>query len=470
MNNGKPDSLKVLLAVHVFFPEHFYGTETYTLDLAKQLINRGHEPVVLTATPCGEKGSGRDWECYEYEGVKVYRIDLNLRPHSRFKDTYYRKDLAPLLREIITEIDPHIAHVTHLINHTAVLLEILKGLGIPTVATLTDFYGICFNNKLERYDGTLCNGPNRASTNCLACYLKAISCQNKVRGIRKFLLSNNSLLRISASGLRFLTNAPGLNKGLLAGQVMDVTMRTKTLRHLYGIYERMIAPTDFLYEAYKKNGFYPERLVKINFGIELRRVREVSKEKACKRGKTVFGYIGQIAPHKGVDLLVNAFMALAGDHGQLVLYGPHDQDPGYMTELQRLARGNSAVEFAGTFPPKELGRRLSELDVLVIPSRWYENSPLVLLYALASKTPVIVSDVKGLSEFVIDGINGYTFKKDDANHLRIIMQDLLNHPERLARLSNNSSYDKDVSDYADEVLNIYQSVLGNHSSHKGLTQ
>jgi glycosyltransferase involved in cell wall biosynthesis len=117
--------------------------------------------------------------------------------------------------------------------------------------------------------------------------------------------------------------------------------------------------------------------------------------------------------------------------------------------------------FKGTFPKAELGDVLSGIDVLAIPSRWYENSPLVLLYALATKTPVVVTDMKGMSEFVRNGHNGYTFPKDNVKHLSCIMQNIVDNPQTLIRLSNNADYAKDVMDHAENVQDIYLRVLGN---------
>ena len=137
----------------------------------------------------------------------------------------------------------------------------------------------------------------------------------------------------------------------------------------------MVAPTDFLYDAYVDNRFYPKRLVKINFGIDLGAVSEFARPKKKNEGEGIrFGYVGQIARHKGVDLLVEAFCKLRGSTGRfLSVYGPFDQVPDYMRELRELSKGFENVEFLGTFDKGELGRRLSELDLLVIPSRWYEE-------------------------------------------------------------------------------------------------
>lgn len=132
-----------------------------------------------------------------------------------------------------------------------------------------------------------------------------------------------------------------------------------------------------------------------------------------------------------------------------------------METLNRLSDGCRAdISFKDTFPKEQLGKVLSEIDVLVIPSRWYENSPLVLLYALATKTPVIVTDTKGMSEFVRNGFNGFTFKKDNATHLGQIMQQIVDKPAMLLQLSKNADYAKDIGGHAAEVNDIYQTVLG----------
>ncbi len=455
--------LKILLPVHVFFPDHFYGTETYTLELAKNLQSLGHFPIILTATPYGEKGAGTLYSQYEYDGLPVHVIDLNLKPHNRFKQTYYRPELKPLFAEIISNINPDIVHVTHLINHTGILLEVLRDQKIPAVATLTDFYGFCFNNKLQKADGSLCRGPNRKSTNCIACYLSCAP-QLPFQDAIKLLAGHKYALSLVARALNILIKIPGMRKGRTAGHVLDVTRRIDTLRYLYAAYQIMIAPTDFLFEAYSENGFYPDRLRKINFGINLDMLKGYLN--AVRTGGSIirFGYIGQILEHKGVDLLVRAFKTLDGHYKEkksLILYGPQDQDPEYTAYLKQLASDDAKIIFANTFPREELPKRLSEIDVLVIPSRWYENSPLVLLYALATRTPVIVTDVKGMNEFVKSGFNGYTFEKNNAAHLAAIMQKFLDAPGLMARLSENAQYTKDSSDHAQAVLSIYKEVLAN---------
>jgi len=452
--------LNILLPVHVFFPDHFYGTETYTLELAQRLKAMGHNPTILTSILYGEKGPGEARFTYEYGGLTVDCIDLNTQPLKNFRQLYFRPDLYPVLKDILLQRRPDIIHVTHLMGHTAVLLEVIRDLKIPVVATLTDFYGICPNSKLIDLDGGLCTGPNGRSTNCLSCYIREHDYEFAGRKTMARLIQNDVTLRCVSSMLPFISSFSRYADTRIRRSILDATDRIDYLRPLYNVYACMITPTDFLHEAYEKNRFYPEKLKKINFGINLNMVKAYRRVMTEALSTIRFGYIGQITSHKGVDLLIKAFVGLKGGaKATLSIYGPKDQDAAYMTELDRLSGGSNAIEFRNTFPQDQLGKVLSEIDVLVIPSRWYENSPLVLLYALATKTPVIVTDMKGMSEFVKNGYNGFTFKKDNAAHLGRIMQRIVDNPVSLLQLSDNADYTMDIVDHAGAVLDIYRNVL-----------
>ena len=134
--------MKIAIFVHCFFPDHFYGTETYTLNLAKNLRELGHDAIVISAVFAGEQKNDNLISCYEYDGIPVHVIDKNYIPNIRIKDTYYQQENFSVLKQLLIDIKPDIVHVTHLINHTAVLLEATHSLDIPTVATFTDFYGL----------------------------------------------------------------------------------------------------------------------------------------------------------------------------------------------------------------------------------------------------------------------------------------------------------------------------------------
>ena len=77
--------------------------------------------------------------------------------------------MRDVLHSILRELAPDIVHVTHLINHTAVLLEVTNQLKISAVATMIDFFAFCLNNKLETAEGKSIQGPNKTRSNCISC-------------------------------------------------------------------------------------------------------------------------------------------------------------------------------------------------------------------------------------------------------------------------------------------------------------
>jgi len=153
---------------------------------------------------------------------------------------------------------------------------------------------------------------------------------------------------------------------------------------------------------------------------------------------------------------VEAFRRLdAGGRARLDLYGRLDFAPPYGDELQAAARGVEGIHFRGAFPHGEIARVLGEMDVLVIPSVWYENSPLVLLTALAARLPVIVSDMGGLTELVRDRENGLVTPAGDPAALAAALARCLGEPELLPRLSRTLPPVKSIETYADELLARY---------------
>lgn len=445
--------MKIALFVHCFFPTHFYGTETYTLDLARNLIDLGHEVTVVSAIFCGEPRAGAPVTRYHHQGVPVVCIDKNAHPHGRVKETYYQPEMAPVLREILEALQPDIVHVTHLINHTAVLLEVTAALGIPALATLTDFFGFCFNNKLEDYRGDLCRGPNKSRSNCLACFLSAVASGPRGKRLPRWL-KHGRPLRVAATGLSLVRHVPVLRRGPTGGLVEDIRRRPDILKACYAHYSCVITPTAFLRDAYLANGL-SRPTHNMWFGVDVPRSAKPARAPAAR---LKIGYIGQIAHHKGVDILIEAFAGMGDAPADLVIYGSPDQDPHYMARLRHLT-GTAAVEFPGTFAPERMSGIMASLDVLVIPSRWYENSPLVLLNALASHTPTVVSRVAGLTEFVDDGVNGFAFERGSVADLRRVLGQFITQPGLAAQLAATTHFDRTTRTMTEDVVRVYQSVL-----------
>lgn len=445
--------MKIVFFVHCFFPDHFYGTETYTLGLANHYRSWGHDVSVVSAVFQGEAKQPSLINRYTYQGIPVIAIDKNVIPHSRVKETYYQPEMRDVLEEILLELKPDVIHVTHLINHTSVLLEVAGKLNIPTYTTFTDFFGFCANNKLEAADGGLCAGPSKSRANCVACYLKEAAQGGHATGWMK-KAAVPAMANLLAKGLVASRKLGALkSSGSTQGLVEDLVTRPDTLSYLYNTYYKgAVAPTAFLQKAYMANNIKaPMR--KIWFGIDIdRKAKPVRGENHIP----VIGFIGQIAPHKGTDLLIEAFKQQPKNSARLKIYGPTDQSVSYMDTLRKMSDGVDGIEFMGTFDQAKMAEIFSDIDLFVIPSRWYENSPLVLLNSLATHTPVLVSDVEGMTEFLTEGVNGYSFKRGNADDLANKLSHVLQTPQLLHKLSLSTEYARTTEVMAKETFEIYQ--------------
>jgi len=245
-----------------------------------------------------------------------------------------------------------------------------------------------------------------------------------------------------------------VHPGKLAEIVADIVERPGILAQRYAYYSAVIAPTKFLASAYIENGLRVP-LHHMHFGIDMPRVDKIA---VSPDAPLRFGFIGQLAPHKGPDILIEAFRRLPKGSAELHIFGSGKQQDRYVSALQERAEGH-AIDFRGTFPTEQLPEVFAGLDFLVIPSRWYENSPLVLLGALASHTPVVTSDVEGMAEFVEDGENGFLFHRGSTDDLERVMRVLTTDLVASRAMSEKTKYRRSTRKMTEDVVSVYESVL-----------
>ena len=121
----------------------------------------------------------------------------------------------------------------------------------------------------------------------------------------------------------------------------------------------------------------------------------------------------------------------------------------------RAPREDRRINFTGIVPSERTAEQLAEIDVLVVPSTWYENSPTTILLAFAAGVPVIASDVPGITEIVGRGDNALLFKVGDAGQLADCMRSVVEDPRLLSRLRANAAGLRTVEDSVDEALELY---------------
>ncbi|MBX2852844.1 MAG: glycosyltransferase family 4 protein [Phycisphaeraceae bacterium] len=193
--------------------------------------------------------------------------------------------------------------------------------------------------------------------------------------------------------------------------------------------------------------FAPDANVRvIPHGIELKHWGELNRAEARKElgiNADAFSlvFVGFVAQHKGVDVLVDAAHRLAPDIPGLkvTVIGPLGKSrelesiSDYANGIIKEAEGLN-IQFPGFVPYRsvELRRHLAAADLFVFPSR-HEAQGLAALEAVAMGTPVVASRVGGLGEMITPEI-GELVVPGDAAALADAIRALYRDPDRIAAM------------------------------------
>jgi glycosyltransferase involved in cell wall biosynthesis len=239
-----------------------------------------------------------------------------------------------------------------------------------------------------------------------------------------------------------------------------VERRLRTMRAAAENVDLFLAPSSFLKAKMEEFGLPASRLLRSDYGMP------VPTRPAGRRGVpdgVRFGYVGTLAPHKGVHLAIEAFGRLRasakGKAPVLKVHGNATWFPAYVHRLEALARG-LAVEFCGEFDEARTSEVYAAVDVLVVPSLWWENAPLTIHEAAQMGVPVLAADFGGMAEFVREGVNGLLFRRGDTADLARRMQEIVDRPELVARLRAPAFPVKDIADDAARLEDEYSRLAG----------
>lgn len=385
--------MRLLYVIHQFFPDCHSGTEQYCLAIAREARRRGDDVTVLSLHwDYGRSKPAIFLFEQSYDGFRVLRLNhwLEVNPNSSLRD-YENLHLEGWFRRVFEGVRPHAVHFFHLRQLGSHLISLARRLGARTVVSLTDFWFLCPRFTLLRSDGRLCQGPPDGGLGCVAC-------------------DQPDLVGVDPDdGPASAVWSPGAR----AKALLD---RPRVQREQLLQADVVFAPSRFLADMFVRNGFdHPEMLV-VPYGLEPGRIDHL--ETSRPRSPLRLGFCGVLSPWKAPHLVIEAVQHVRSPlslsiHGRLE--EPMFAD--YIAGLQRSAQADARIRFAGAYGAADASSVFAEMDVLVVPSIWYENTPFVVLEAFAAGVPVIASDLGGLSEVVIEGKNGALFQPGNARSL-----------------------------------------------------
>lgn len=418
--------MKFVLLAHRYLPRFLGGVEVYTHRLAQALKQLGHDITIIALDPTNDTSS-ETITVYldEYDHTVVWR--LRLSPARRPWQTYvhaYDPEVGQIVKRILQDENPDILIIMNFYLVTLAPVEAASDLGIPVMHVATDFTPVCRLYTFIRGDGSPCQAGESIKS-CAACYL-----------------SGHILGRLATSVLDRLPEetivrwAHRRRRGIFLlwkllqpywDQVIVTEQRLKTIRPLREKIDLVLAPTKYTLKVFLANGFRPAQLFLLPFGVTSD--SPLASVKHVPAAHARFLFIGRFQPYKGAHLLIEAFNHLPSPQGATVtFYGKADGHDAYFSQLKAMAAANERIHFGGRIAPTALADAFAKADFFVLPVTWHENSPLILLDAVESKTPVIASDVGGVTDIIKHEVNGLLFPMGDKRALQQLMQRVIDQP------------------------------------------
>lgn len=396
--------MRILLALHQYFPEHIGGTELYTHGIARRLTRDGFDVAVVTYVESqSPKSEDHIISRSAYEGIEVYRIHYNLGVARNIAEAEYNNPQTEVMfRQVVEEFRPTLVHFTHFMKISCSAAVVCQQLNIPYIVTLTDFWTICLRHTLLKWDGKTCNGPKH-DTYCLKCFQQTHGVfRPSILNVHDLLLRHS--LKLGRSG-----NPVFSEKTYTSAK--SLTFRNSFIKEQILKARLCMTLSRFQKEMLVRNGYPADRIVVSQHGLETEGYEWSTEERSDKTINLV--YIGSIVKHKGVHLVLEALQQSGNRDIKLKIYGDISGNDPYKAMIQELAGKDNRVTLAGTVPFKLLGKVYKEADVLLMPSLWYENEPLVVKAALYQGIPVIANKIGSLKEMVEHGKSGWLLPTGD---------------------------------------------------------
>jgi glycosyltransferase involved in cell wall biosynthesis/MoaA/NifB/PqqE/SkfB family radical SAM enzyme len=424
--------MNILKIIHGYPPKYNAGSEVYSQSVCNEL-SKCHSVSVFTREENPFSADLIIRQHNENNNLNLYFVN---NPHS--KDRYRLKQMDDNFAELIKLINPDIAHIGHLSHLSTGLIDELNKQKIPIVFTLHDFWLMCPRGQfLTREIGVennyqLCSGQedHKCASKCYKVYFGG---KDQTEG----------------SDTQYWSNW--------------VHERMKETKSIIEKVDFFIAPSKYLHNRFVEEFAVPKsKIVCLDYGFPTEYLRP--EEPSLAHEKFTFGYIGTHIPAKGINILIEAFKQIK-QPCMLKIFGRENGQ--YTASLKLLAMSSkNQIEFSGEYINENLADTVfSNVDCIVVPSIWAENSPLVIHEAQACQIPVITADYGGMKEYVHHKINGLLFEHRNVSSLTEQMQFAIDNPNLMRQIGKRGYlYSTDgtvlnIQDHCNELVNIYSHII-----------
>ena len=283
----------------------------------------------------------------------------------------HRESMLTRFAELLRTLKPTIIHLHHYMHLGMEVLQAIRRID-PTVricVTLHEYMAICRNNGQMIKAGGMRLCSRATDDDCRMCFPKQ--------------------------------------------SAEDFWLRRHFIQRHFDLVDGFVAPSRFLRQRYVEWGIAPERITVIENGqadVATLPPRPVGEGGSRNR----FGFFGQVNPYKGLDVVLEGLSSLSRKQRRGIVLEVNGanlelQEAPFQARIAAL-RGpledEGVLQWTGAYQPHELAARMAGIDWVVVPSVWWENSPMVIQEAFVHGRPLLVSDIGGMAEKVRNGVDG----------------------------------------------------------------
>ena len=381
--------MKVLMVNKYYFVKG--GSERYLFDLKELLEKNGHEIIPFAMKD--ENNFQSEYSDYFVDHVD-YDAPFSLKKLSEAGRLIYSFHARKQIEALIEATKPDVAHL-HMIDHqiSPSILHSLRKYRIPVVQTVHQYKLVCPNYRFY------IEHENKICEKCLTGKFY----HPVVTRCHKNSLAASTLIAIEAYVHHCL----------------------KTYQKGVGLFH---TPSAFMKQMLVKGGI-AENKVEHHFLVTW-----LDQFPFSPIYEDYFVYLGRLSPEKGVLTLLKAMTRVK--RSKLILIGDGPQ----RAELEAFAGENhiNNVEFVGYKNKHEVKELMSRASFSVIPSEWYENSPLVIYEAFAMGKPVIGATIGGITEFIQPNRDGLHFAPGNDVQLSECINVLLSNRDKVVAMGKNA--------------------------------
>lgn len=225
---------------------------------------------------------------------------------------------------------------------------------------------------------------------------------------------------------------------------------------------RFIAVSEHTADWYRHGRSNPGRVVVVHNGVPP--LGPLPQKQPPEQG-WILGTVALFRPRKGLEVLIEAIATLKSKGRPVRLLGVGNfETEAYRQSIFELTRRlgvESQMEWAGF--TNDVPGMLQRMDCFVLPSLYGEGLPMVVLEAMAAGTPVISTNVEGVSEAVRDKIEGLLILPGHPEALADAVETLMDDGTLWSRI-RTAAHARQQEHFSDEsmarnVAAVYDEVL-----------